>query len=132
MDYLRRKQKVRGRLYGKTVRIILVIVLLLLIRPTWKIYQKSRESEANLKRAEQEQAALEQRKNELSRDLENIKTDQGRDEEIRSKLGVAKAGETVVVIVDDKKEPAAAEPVPQKTNTLSRAWSTVLSWFGVR
>jgi cell division protein FtsB len=131
MDYLKRKQTIRGRLYGKTVKIILVIILLVLIRPTWNIYKKSRESEANLKRAEQELNSLEQRKNELSKNLESIKSEEGRDEEIRGKLGVAKEGETVVVIVEDKKEP---EPVvvPVKPSALSQAWSRVLSWFGVK
>lgn len=131
MEYLKRKQVARKRLYGKTVRIILIIVLIFLIKPTWNIYKKSRESEDNLRRAEQEMKLLEERKNELSKNLESIKSEEGRDEEIRSKLGVAKEGETVVVIVEDKEvvpQPAAVE----EAGTFSRVWSRVRSFFGMK
>lgn len=128
MDYLKRKQVIRKRLYGRTVRIILIIIIIFLIRPTWNIYKKSRESENNLKRAEQELMALELRKNELSKNLENIKSEEGRDEEIRSKLGVAKEGETVVVLVEKKEEPKP-EVVVEKPSMFSRVWSAFISWF---
>ena len=129
MDYLKRKQVVRKCLYGRAVRIILIIILLFLIKPTWNIYKKSSESENNLKRAELELNLLEKRKNELSKNLEDIKSEAGRDEEIRSKLGVAKEGETVVVLVEDKEEPEP-EKIPEEPGFFSRAWSKITSWFG--
>lgn len=128
MEYLKRKQVRKKRLYGSTVRIILIIVLIFLIKPTWNIYKKSRESEENLRRAEQELKTLEKREEEISKNLESIKSEEGRDEEIRSKLGVAKEGETVVVIVEDK-EPAPQPAAVEEAGAFLRFWSRITSLF---
>jgi len=131
MDDLKQKQIIKRRLYGRTVRIVLVVVLILLIRPTWNIYKKSRDSERNLKQAQEELALLEKRQKELSVSLENLKSEEGRDEEIRAKFGVAKAGETMVVVLDDKK-PVQTTTTPEEIGAFSRFWSRFLSWFGIK
>lgn len=130
MEYLKRRQKTRKRLYSKITIGFLVLVMLLLIRPTWNIYQKSRESKRNVLEARAELLALEHRKTELERDVTYIKSEHGRDQEIRSKFGMAKEGETMVVIVRDEEKKAAPEPTPEPT-FWEKSWSRFRSVFGL-
>jgi hypothetical protein len=130
VDYLRQRQTTKRRLYSRTVKILLLLVIVVLARPTWNMYKKSQESGGNLDRAREELAALEAREKTLLAELESIKGDRGMDAEIRAKFGVAREGESVLVIVEGKKEPEP--PAPQEEpGVLSRAWSRFLGFFGV-
>ncbi len=130
MEYLKQRQKTRSRLYSKVTIIGLVILLALLIRPTWRIFMKSIESKSNLAKAELELSDLETRKRELARDVAYLNTEHGRDQEIRSKFGVAREGETMVVIVRNDPEQTVSEPV-SKRGFFGRVWSGFLGIFGV-
>jgi len=130
MEYLKRRQKARKRLYSKVTIVFLLIVVVLLIRPTWNIFQKSRESKRNVIEARAELVTLENRKKDLERDLEYIKSEHGRDQEIRSKFGMAKDGETLVVVVRDEEKKPAPEPVPEPT-FWEKTWSRFQSMFGL-
>lgn len=130
MDYLKKRQKSRKRLYSKVTIVGLVLVLLFLVSPTWKIIQKSRESKANLEHAREELAELETRRTSLARDVAYLNTDSGQDQEIRNKFGVAKDGETMVVIVRNEDQHEAKEAVPT-AGFFSRIWTGFLSVFGI-
>lgn len=130
MEYLKRRQKTRKRLYSKITIAFLVLVMLLLVRPTWGIFQKSLESKRNVLEARAELLALETRKRELERDLEYIKSEHGRDQEIRSKFGMAKEGETLVVVVRDEEKKPVPEPVPEPT-FWEKNWSRFRGFFGL-
>ncbi len=130
MEYLKKRQKNRKRLYSKVTIFALVVLLGLMIRPTWSIFQKSFESKRNLQHAEAELAELDIRKKELAKDVSYLKSDYGRDQEIRDKFGVAKNGETMVVIVRNDKEAPPPPPPPEPT-FLQKTWSRFLSVFGV-
>ncbi len=130
MEYLKQKQVLRRRLYGKTVKIVLLVVIAFLIKPTWNIYKKSQESEQNLARAKEELAELEKREKELSAVLKSLQSEEGIDEEIREKFGVAKPGESVVVIVEEK-EDSEEKIVENPPGFLKRTWSRFVGWFGV-
>lgn len=130
MEYLKQRQKTRSWLYSKVTVVGLAILLVLLIRPTWRIFMKSIESKNNLQQAESELADLEGRKHELVRDVAYLNTDHGRDQEIRSKFGVAREGETMVVIVRNDIEMGPAEPAPEPS-FFKKIWSGFLGIFGV-
>jgi cell division protein FtsB len=117
-------------LYSKVTIVALAILLLVLVRPTWRIFMKSLESKDNLEQAETELADLESRKHELVRDVAYLNTDHGRDQEIRSKFGVAREGETMVVIVRNDTEMKPAEPLPEP-GFFRKIWSGFLGIFGV-
>ena len=129
MEYLKQRQKTGRRLYSKVAIVGLVILVALLIRPTWKIFEKSRESKANLRKAQTELAQLEARKHKLASDVAYLKTEHGRDQEIRNKFGVAKNGETMIVIVRNNGESKPMEAVAPP-RFFRRVWSGFLSVFG--
>ena len=126
MEYLKKRQKVRRRVYSKITAAGLIILFLLLIRPTWNIYQKSKEAKQNLREAEHELVTLEARRNELQRDLDYVKSEPGFDQEIRDKFGVAKKDETMIVIVRDEPKEVVAAPAPK-----SSFWARFKGWFGL-
>jgi cell division protein FtsB len=130
MEYLKKRQKSRKRLYSKVTLGVLVLILIIMVHPTWKIFQKSRESKINLERAEAELVDLESRKERLAADVSYLNTDVGRDQEIRNKFGVAREGETMIVIVRDERERTDGEAVSEP-GFFSRTWSGVLGIFGL-
>lgn len=126
MEYLKKRQKTRRRLYSKTTVIALAVLFLFLIRPTYNIYKKSQESKENLRQAQTELTTLEARKTELEKDLAYVRSQPGFDQEIRDKFGVAKKDETMIVIVRDQNEKKPIAPAPEPS-----AWARFKLFFGL-
>ncbi|MEK7634836.1 MAG: hypothetical protein AAB446_00140 [Patescibacteria group bacterium] len=78
----------------------LFLVLIILANSVRKVYNKRVESEATLVRMKNELKNLEDRQKNLSASLERLKTVDGLEFEMRKKLNVAQAGESVAIIVD--------------------------------
>lgn len=88
-----------------------------------KAFQKYRGTVVGLDLAEERQIKMENRRDTLMASIEKLKTERGMEEELREKFPVAKAGEEVMVIVDDKDtEPAAVE---------NSFWSRIRKFFGL-
>lgn len=131
MDYLKQRKKSGRRVFSRIIVIALVGLLVVLIRPTWKIFEKSRESEKNLRQAETELAELESRKRKLADGIAYLKTDYGRDQEIRDKFGVVREGETMVVIVRNENEIRPTENAPEPA-FFKKIWSGFLGILGLK
>ena len=127
MEYLKKRQQIKRRLYSKTTIVVFLALFLLLLRPTWNIYKKSQESKQNLRQAQMELDALKTRKSELEHDLAYVKSQPGFDQEIRDKFGVAKKDETMIVIVRDQNEKKPAPPPPPET-----FWTRLKAMFGLK
>ncbi len=125
MREFQERKRLKRLIYSKPVLIFLFILLVLVIDGTWKIYQKERESRANLARVENQLTTLKERSGNLSSDVTRLKTEQGMEEEIRSKYEVSKPGEQLLVIVD--KDAAATTSPPQ--NLWEHWWSSFTNLF---
>ena len=125
MREFQQRKRLKRRIYSIPALILLLIFLGLVIDGTWKVFQKERESRANLTRVQSQLATLQERNGTLSADVARLKTEQGTEEEIRSKYEVSKPGEEVLVIVD--KDAAATTSPPQ--NVFQRWWSGFLDLF---
>ena len=84
---------------------------------------KMKETSRNRKIAEEKVAELSKQKEKLSSDIGKLQTEEGVEENIREKFGLAKEGEEVIVVVEDKNqlETLPAEP--------SGFWAWLKSWF---
>lgn len=131
MNYPKQRPKTGRRFYSKAAIVGLAVLIVLLSRPTWKIFEKSRESKENLKKAQTELAQLEVRKRQLASDVAYLRTEHGRDQEIRDKFGVAKNGETMIVIVRDNNNEYEPIKVVARPNFFKRVWSSFISVFGM-
>lgn len=102
MKQFQQKKRIRRILYSPIVLLILAIITVLLIRGCFGVYNKQKTSEANLERERMELQKLATRENSLSSSLNYLKTDQGVENEIRSKFRAVREGEKVAVIIDDQ------------------------------
>lgn len=80
--------------------IVLLIVSVLLGKAVWNIYNKNHLAKENKEATLRELAELEVREKDIKAKLDKLKTAQGKEEEIRRNLPMAKEGEHVIVIVD--------------------------------
>jgi len=97
------KKKLRNILYSKVTLIAIFVILVFVARATFSVYYKQKVSGENLSKAREEITELEKREKMLNSEIDRLKTDKGTEEEIRKKFMVGKAGEQVIVIVDDNK-----------------------------
>lgn len=124
MEELRKKQKLRKKLYSKTTLFILLFLAIFLISPTWKIWRKNIESTRKLEIAKQELAELEKKEGELRAEVSLLQSEQGKEQEIRKKFSVTKEGEEVVFLVD-RKEASVAPEVEEERGFFGKIWH----WF---
>lgn len=117
-----KKKRFRKILYSPFTLIILFIVFAILCKGVWGVYNKSQLSLENLERERKELEKLSVREKNLASSIDYLKTEQGIEDEIRTKFRVVKEGEKVVVIVDNQ--------VPT-TTTSTIATSTPSFWYKV-
>jgi cell division protein FtsB len=92
---------------SKPFLIFLGIVILVFIFSTFSFMSKMEETIKNRKIEEAKIAELEKSKEKLNSDISKLKTEAGVEEIIRENYGVAKEGENMIMITDDKNSPAA-------------------------
>ena len=68
------------------------------------------ETEKNKKIAEDKVTTLEQQKEKLSADINDLSTTEGKEKLFRENFGLAKEGEDMIVIVEDKNPPVTPKP----------------------
>ena len=110
------KRKFKSIVYSYPVVVVVFILVAVVGRSAWGVYQKEQESARNLLFVRSELKTLEERKAFLQEEVERLKTDQGIENEIRHKFQVAKDGESIVVIVPEAIQKEIA------TSTVERIW----------
>ncbi len=106
------------KLLGRRLALLsLLVVTIALASGVWNITGKARESAALKRQAEAQFAELTKRQDQLTTDIENLKTDRGKEEALREQYALAAKGEHMIVIVDPEVIVAAA------------ATSSPMNWF---
>jgi cell division protein FtsB len=100
MREFQERKKFKHILYSRATVIVVAFLVLFFARAAWGVYQKERESAANVVQAKAELLKLKDRENLLKSELSRLGTEEGIEEEIRSKYGVSKPGEHMIIIVD--------------------------------
>ncbi len=117
------KRKVNRFLYSKFTLFGLLVILIFLGRSTYDIYTREQLSRTDYEGVKKDYDGLVQRQEMLTSEIARLKTDNGVDEEIRSKFSVAKPGETVVVIIDSSSSTSSDH------GGTASVWSRFTSWF---
>ncbi|MFH1454891.1 MAG: septum formation initiator family protein [bacterium] len=120
------KRQFKKIIYSKITLLILLITIIIVGRGTYNIYEKSRLSVNNFAAVESDYKSLKARKDMLESEINRLKTDNGIEEEIRSKFNVAKPGETVVTIINSSNTPTNTE------NSTKGFWSNFWSFFSTK
>lgn len=87
---------------------VLVLLGILLLAFAWGVVGfmgKMQTTRENRELAENKLAELQKEKDALSANIAKLKTESGVEASIRDKFGLAKEGEGVIIVVDDKNKP---------------------------
>jgi cell division protein FtsB len=125
MREFQEKRAVKRRIYSKTSLAILLVVLVLVAKGVYGVYQKEKESRIEVERTSHENATLQARYETIERGGEELKRESGIEAEIRSKFDVVKPGEGVIIVVD--KNPTSIEQ--NKQGVLKKFWNSVMNIF---
>ncbi len=101
---------------------VFLVVLIVLGRAAIGAYIKERESRRLAVDSQARLVELEERERELNEHINFLKTPEGVEAELRSRYSVAKPGETVVLIVDDRNA-TTTKPVKKSW------WQKFISFF---
>lgn len=118
------KRKLRNFLYSKTTLFILIILIILVANAAWGVYKKQKLSKENLAQTANVLGGLQAREKMLSSEIEKLKTEAGKEEEIREKYGLVKPGEEVIVVFNETNSDNLDQDLSK--NSL---WQKIKEWF---
>jgi cell division protein FtsB len=94
--------------YSRPVIILLVILIVILARPVWKIWSKSRVVAEEQSQVVTQLAELQSRRDFLLQEIAALQTARGVEGEIRKKFPVVKEGEKVIIVSEEAITPATS------------------------
>ncbi len=112
------------RLMGK--RALILGLLVVVAMAGWSVrgaYGKASESAAQKDEAEAQYADLQKRESQLSANIAKLKTERGKEEELRQQYALAAQGEKMIVIVDAPKSTSAPATSTRPSNWFTRLFS---------
>ncbi|MFA7193407.1 MAG: septum formation initiator family protein [Candidatus Paceibacterota bacterium] len=121
-----RKRKVRQMIFSVPVLILLCIILFFVAKGSWGVYKKYSLSKSELENSQADLTVLEEKKQTIEAKIEKLQTETGIEKEIRSKFDVAREGEKLIVIVEDK---VTEEIVVEEKGFFGNFFTTIGGWF---
>lgn len=106
--------------------IVLVLVLILLVRGTFTVYEKWSYAGEAAYNAQQEVARLRERKAELEAQISKLQSPEGTEAALREQYQVGKPGENVITVTDSTQATTSAQEATLQT---SGFWNKIRSWF---
>ncbi|PIP68733.1 hypothetical protein CO033_03270 [Candidatus Nomurabacteria bacterium CG_4_9_14_0_2_um_filter_32_10] len=116
--------KLKQIMQSKFFLIFLGIIILVFAFNIFNFINKMVETGKNKNLVEDKIIELEKSKEEFNSEINKLKTEKGIEESLREKFGVAKEGENMIMVVEDKNL-----PVKEKEENSSGFWSFIKSWF---
>lgn len=113
MRNFQKKGRLKYLIQSKLFLIFFGIVILAFIYSIFNFVGKTEEASRNRKIAENKIIELEKSKEKFNSDINKLKTEKGIEENIREKFGLAKEGENMILVVDDK----SSSEVPKNTDS---------------
>lgn len=115
------RKQIKSRLYSRYTIVALLLLVILLAKGVLNIYFRETESSKMRKEATLKLADVLGRKENLSIQIDKLNSNEGMEEEIRTKFNVTKPGENVVIIVDNKD----ASTTPEQDGFFAKLWHKV-------
>ncbi len=125
MRELEHRQRLKRRLYSLPALVLLLIITVALVRGTYFLVLKERETAQEAEALALRAKSLAEREQTLLKETSKLGTESGVEEEIKSKFNVAREGERVAVIVDRPQLESATttEDLPW----WKRFWNAIIS-----
>ncbi|MEK7066690.1 MAG: hypothetical protein AAB965_03940 [Patescibacteria group bacterium] len=118
MGYLQEHRTLRRTLRSPVISAVLVIVLVSITNSTWEVYKKDKVARINKEEVEKQLADLSTKRDYLIGQLNNLSTERGIENELRSKYQVTKEGERELVVVDMATTSQDNLPVKREDNSV--------------
>ena len=112
-------------MYSVPVLFLLFIIFAFLSSKAFALYQKGSEVRGKAEEVKADLAKLEARQGELQKKVDFLKTERGKEEEMRSRFMIGKEGEGVILVVEEKSSTTAG----RKASKPSSWWSGFLNFF---
>ena len=113
MREFEQRRKIKRILYSKLSVGVLCIVALVLIKSAISAYAKYRMSDKAYQETTREYTDLVARKAQLESDIARLGTREGVEADIRTKFGMVKDGEQILILVD---RGTTSQPIPSKAS----------------
>ncbi len=121
MKHFEDKKQIKSRFYSRYTIVGLAIVIVLLGNGVWNIYMRERQSRVMRREAETRLENTLNQKRILEEETGKLQSEEGIEEEIRTKFNVIKPGEHVVMIVN----PEATTSATTTQGFWARLWAKV-------
>ena len=118
------KRKVKRFMYSRITLVILLVIILLLLKSVWNVYEKESLTRDNLDKTASDLQGLKDREQMLSTEIDRLKTTSGTEAEIREKYGLVKPGEEVILIVD--KNSSSTDDISPIEPSF---WQKIVNWL---
>ena len=123
MRNFQQKRGLRDVIHSRPVLAVLGLIVLFFAWGVIGFMGKTQITRENRKIAENKIAELEEKKEKLSLEIAKLRTESGIEENIREKFGLAKEGEGLIVVVEDKN-------MPESSITQKQGWFNFFAdWF---
>ena len=107
--------------------ILILFILVIFARGAWRALEKERESSSMVTELEAKAAQLEARKADLEMKITRLNTEEGIDEELKSKYNVSTEGEQFAVLVEPKENQGINDISPSVW--YEKWWNSLKSLF---
>lgn len=118
MRNFQKEGKLRYIMQSKIFLIFLGIIIISFFFSMFNFLDKMRETRKNREIVENKITELQNSKDKLELEINKLKTEEGIEASIREKFGLAKEGESMIVIVEDKNK-SEAQKKPSSSGFLS-------------
>ena len=110
------RRRTKKLLHSRYALAVLIVIILLLSRGVWGIYVKYEKSRVLAEKSQADLAVLQSRQDTLTKSINALNTEEGREKELRDRFGVVKQGEKMIILVDD------TAPVKPSVNVINDSW----------
>lgn len=116
MREFQERRRVKKLLHSRYAIGLLLIIIVLVSRGVWGIYVKYDKSRALAEKSRADLAILQAREQTLTKSINALSTEEGKEKELRDRFGLVKEGEKMVILVDDA---TSAKP---SANVINDSW----------
>lgn len=109
MKNFQQKGRWKNIMQSKPILFLLGVVIVIFAWNVLGFLNKMRETEKNKEMVEAKVSLLKKQMENLSLEIESLKTDEGKEKFFRENLGLVKEGEDLIVVVEDKNVPIIPE-----------------------
>jgi len=124
MRNFQKKGRFSRMMQSKFFLMFLGVIILFFFFSMFSFMNKMEETIRNKKTTEDKITELEKSKSKLNSDIAKLKTEEGIEDNIRNKFGLAKEGENMILIIDDKNQTEMS-----KDSESTSFWSILKGWF---